>query len=66
MPQGYQLQGQYPTQGFQLPSGLSFLQGTGYVPPNYQPYVQPGYGLPYVQPFMGPGMNMVCDPSQTQ
>lgn len=47
MPQGYQVQGQYPTQGFQQPSGQSFVQGTRNVPLNYKPYPQPGYGPQY-------------------
>jgi len=66
VPQGYQLQSQYPTQGFQPPSGQPFVQGTRNVPLNYQPYAQPGYGPQYAQPFMGtyPRMNMVWDPSQ--
>lgn len=66
MPQRYQPQGQYLTQGLQLPSSQTCFQGDGNVPPSYQPYIQPGYGPPYAQPFVGPysGMNMVWDPSQ--
>ena len=66
MPPGYQPQGQYPSEGFQLPSSQSFLEGAGNVPTNYQPYVQPSYGPLYAQPFICPGMNMVWDPSQNQ
>ena len=68
MPQGYQPQSQYPTQGFQPPSSQPFVQGIGNVPLNYQPYLQPDYGPHYAQPSMGPylGMNLVWDPSQSQ
>ena len=61
-------QGQYPTQGFQPPSGQSFVQRAGNVPLNYQAYPQPSYGPQYAQPSMGPypRMNMVWDPSQSQ
>ena len=68
MPQGYQHQRQYPTQGLQPPSDQSFVQGSGNVPLNYPSYPQHGYGPQYAQPAMGPypGMNLVWDPSQSQ
>ena len=44
MPQAnYQLQDQYPTQGFQPPLVQS-LQGTRNFPANYQSYVQLSFG----------------------